>query len=157
MTDLYGFTSFVSFPYVIEWAHEVMEMTSGEAIRKFRKEKGITQKKLSELTGIAEITIRQYEADKYSPKYQQIEKIASALNVHPADIMGNPYYYELWDSNMKEVQQIVKEATALDSVGAAYGEAAVSVLTDFLSLNDTGRRKAAEYIADLTEQTKYTK
>lgn len=62
-------------------------MTIGKTIRKFRKEKGITQKKLSELTGIAEITIRQYEADKYSPKYQQVERIASALNVRPADIM----------------------------------------------------------------------
>lgn len=132
-------------------------MTTGKTIRKLRKEKGITQKKLSELTGIAEITIRQYEAEKYSPKYQQVERIASALNVHPADIMGNSYYYELLDSNMKEVQQIVNEVTALEAIDSACGKAVSKVFSDFLTLNDTGRRKAAEYIADLTEQPKYTK
>lgn len=131
-------------------------MTTGKTIRKLRKEKGITQKKLSELTGIAEITIRQYEAEKYSPKYQQVERIASALNVHPADIMGNSYYYELWDATIDN-KQLCNEVAALEAVDSAYGEAVFKVLSDFLTLNDTGRRKAAEYIADLTEQTKYTK
>lgn len=127
-------------------------MTTGEAIKKLRKEKGITQKKLSELTGIAEITIRQYEADKYSPKYQQVEKIASALDVTPFDIMGA----DCWDSTLN-VSQIATEASALDSLSLAYGKDAVSILNDFLSLNDTGRQKASEYISDLTEQPKYTK
>lgn len=63
-------------------------MSVGQNIRKIRKEKGITQKKLSELTGIAEITIRQYEAGKYKPKVEQVEKLAKALDVTPFDIIG---------------------------------------------------------------------
>lgn len=125
-------------------------MTTGKTIRKLRKEKGITQKKLSELTGIAEITIRQYEADKYSPKLQQAEKIATALEVTPFDIMGFAY----WDATV-DVKQLRNEIAALEAVDSAYGEAVFKVFSDFLSLNDTGRRKAAEYIADLTEQPKY--
>lgn len=65
-----------------------VKMTIGQNIKVIRKEKGITQKKLSELTGLAEITIRQYEADKFTPKIQQVEKIASALNVKPYIICG---------------------------------------------------------------------
>lgn len=64
-------------------------MTIGKTIRSIRKEKGITQKKLAELSGIAEITIRQYEADKYKPKIEQVKKIAAALNVSPFDIVGS--------------------------------------------------------------------
>lgn len=58
-------------------------MDIGDIIKKLRKEKGLTQKKLAELTGLAEITIRQYEAKKYIPKTQQLEKICQALDVNP--------------------------------------------------------------------------
>ena len=53
----------------------------GEEIRKLRKSKKITQKKLSILSGIPEITIRQYEAGKYAPTIKPLEKIAEALGV----------------------------------------------------------------------------
>lgn len=53
----------------------------GKKIKEIRKNKHITQKKLSELTGIAEITIRQYEAGKYAPKFDKVRLIAKALNV----------------------------------------------------------------------------
>lgn len=61
-------------------------MAIGERIRQIRKEKGITQKRLAELTGIAEITIRQYEAGKYKPKSITIHKIAKALGVSACDL-----------------------------------------------------------------------
>lgn len=54
-------------------------MTVGEKIRITRKQKGITQNTLAELTGLAAITIRQYEAGKYIPKIENLCKIASAL------------------------------------------------------------------------------
>lgn len=52
-----------------------------ENIRALRKEKGLTQKVLGEKSGIAEITIRQYEAGKYIPKYDNALKLAAALGV----------------------------------------------------------------------------
>lgn len=56
-------------------------MTIGQNIKKIRKEKGITQRQLGEMTGIATITIQQYEANKYKPKIEQLKKIANALDV----------------------------------------------------------------------------
>lgn len=56
-------------------------MSTGENIKYYRKKKGLTQKKLAELTGIAEITIRQYEAGKYEPKPLNLIKIKNALGV----------------------------------------------------------------------------
>lgn len=55
-------------------------MTIGKKIKKYRTEQHMTQKTLGEITGIAEITIRQYEANKYSPKIENLKKIAGALN-----------------------------------------------------------------------------
>ena len=60
----------------------------GENIRKFRKEKGFTQKKLGELSGINEVQIRQYELGKANPKIETIEKIASALGVNVLSLLN---------------------------------------------------------------------
>lgn len=54
-------------------------MNVGEKIRKTRKQKKMTQNTLAGLTGLAVITIRQYEAGKYAPKIENLSKIAHAL------------------------------------------------------------------------------
>lgn len=125
-------------------------MTIGKTIRSIRKEKGITQKKLAELSGMAEITIRQYEADKYKPKIEQVEKLANALGVTAVDLMGIEYFDATIDTG-----QIRKEIDALDAIESAYGKDALQLMTDYLSLNEQGKRKASEYLTDLTEQPKY--
>ena len=135
---------------MIEWVQGGDAMTIGKTIRSIRKEKGITQKKLAELSGMAEITIRQYEADKYKPKIEQVERIAKALEVTAADLMGIEYFDATIDT-----EQIRKEVDALESIESTYGKDAVQLLTDYLSLNEQGKRKASEYLTDLSEQPKY--
>lgn len=56
-------------------------MTVANRIREIRKEKGITQKQLGNLCGIAESTIRRYELGLLNPKIETIQKIADALDV----------------------------------------------------------------------------
>jgi len=58
-----------------------MSMSTGDKIKKIRKTKGITQKKLGELAGIAEPTIRKYENGQLNPKKETLQKIASALDI----------------------------------------------------------------------------
>lgn len=58
--------------------------TIGELIRHHRKAKGLTQKKLSESAGVAEVTIIYYESGKFKPKPQQLKKLSDALGV-PVD------------------------------------------------------------------------
>ena len=62
-------------------------MTVGENIRKFRKLQGLTQKKLAELSGLNEVTIRSYEAGKYKPKIETIKKIADALGLYITNLI----------------------------------------------------------------------
>lgn len=56
-------------------------MTVGERIRKARKEHGLTQKLLGQLSGTSEGTVRQYEIGKRQPRIEQLQKIADALDV----------------------------------------------------------------------------
>lgn len=57
-------------------------MTTGEKIRFYRKQSGLSQKALGEAAGgIHEVTIRKYEAGLRNPKPAQLKKIADALNV----------------------------------------------------------------------------
>lgn len=58
-------------------------MSIGENIKKFRLEKGWTQKKLGEecKPKIAESTIRRYELGKLNPKLETLQKIADALKI----------------------------------------------------------------------------
>ncbi len=60
----------------------------GEKIKKYRKEKGLTQKKLGELCGINEANIRKYELGKANPKIETIEKIAKALETTTDELRG---------------------------------------------------------------------
>jgi len=56
-------------------------MTVGENIKHLRHIRGITQKKLGELSGVHEVQIRAYELGRQKPKYETLEKIAAALGV----------------------------------------------------------------------------
>ena len=63
--------------------------TVGKNIKKYRKEKGYTQKQLAELLGKAEITIRRYEACYMMPTVQGIDDICKVLEISKGDIFMN--------------------------------------------------------------------
>lgn len=52
-----------------------------ELIKKYRKERGITQEELCEAAGISISTLKKYETGVRNPKLDQIRKIAEALGV----------------------------------------------------------------------------
>ena len=62
--------------------------TIGERIKYFRKKRKMTQEQLAELTGIHPVSIRKYETNKMQPQIEQIERIASTLQVNANAIIG---------------------------------------------------------------------
>lgn len=52
-----------------------------ENIKLVRKQKCLTQEQLANKSGVATITIRQYEGEKRKPRMEQLEKIAQACGV----------------------------------------------------------------------------
>ena len=93
-------------------------MSIGENIKRFRKRKGLTQKKLGELCGIAEITIRkiEIEKEKCNPKIETLEKIANALGVSVNQLMSNEHTIE--QLNDSENSSILNKAIKIYGVDA---------------------------------------
>ncbi|KAF5076780.1 helix-turn-helix domain-containing protein [Anaerotignum sp.] len=56
-------------------------MNISEKIQLYRKANKLTQKQLSELSGVSEISVRKYEAGHRFPKPEQLKKIASVLEI----------------------------------------------------------------------------
>lgn len=109
-------------------------MEIGDHIRFYRKQKGLTQKRLAKLAGLAEITIREYEAGKYQPKTEQIRKLATALDMDMLDLLVIPKpILEKSDSYMKEN----------------------NMLANYRKLNEIGKQEAEKRIKELTYIPKY--
>lgn len=72
-------------------------MTIGERIRQARKERGLTQKQLGEVSGTSETTVKQYERGVRQPRIDQLQRIAAALGVD---------FYSLasWDQATKALE-----------------------------------------------------
>lgn len=95
-------------------------MSISANLKKLRKERGLTQKKLGELCGLAEITIRQYESGKYQPKIETIEKIARALKVSVKEIKEDITWDEYQDT--KEWYNLDREVDSVQGVIAVVAE-----------------------------------
>lgn len=58
-------------------------MKVGEKTRKFRTEKGLSQKGLAKMAGLSELAIRNYELGNRTPSDKQLAAIAGALAISP--------------------------------------------------------------------------
>lgn len=63
-------------------------MDIGQRIKAARKDIGLTQDQLAQKSGVATITIRQYETGKRQPRLEQLQKIADALDVSISYLLG---------------------------------------------------------------------
>lgn len=59
----------------------------GENMKKYRKEKGLTQRELADKLNIATNSLSRYEIGERRPPIEMIEKIAEILNVTPIQLM----------------------------------------------------------------------
>lgn len=64
-------------------------MTTGENIKKWRKQKGFTQEHLGKLTDLSTNTIQRYEKNKRVPTIDVVKKIAAKLNIPITELLGN--------------------------------------------------------------------
>lgn len=65
-------------------------MRTASSIRAARKAKGLSRRRLSELTGIHDRQLSDYERGRYRPTGERLEKLAQVLNVEPCTI-GDPF------------------------------------------------------------------
>ena len=131
-----------------------MNMTIGEKIRFFRESQGLTRLQLQELSGVKEITIKQYELGNRNPKREYVHKIAKALGVQYTDLDEEmKEVFDRWDSQT-DTASLSKEVQVWESITEQFGEDTATFFQDFLSLNPEGQQKASEYMEFLMQKYK---
>lgn len=75
-------------------------MSIAANIKQLRKQNHMTQKQLAEKSGLAVITIQQYEAGKFNPKPDAVMKLCVGLNCKITDIIDDETqkYYRMFDN-----------------------------------------------------------
>jgi len=106
---------------------------------------------LSQRTGLSKARISQYTNGVYEAKQKALYKIAQALNVSEAWLMGHDVPMErlICEKNATEVQ-------LLELIQVTYGKKAVELLEQFVELNESGKDKAIDTLIDLCMIEKYT-
>lgn len=140
-------------------------MAVGEKIKAIRKEKKVTQKRLSELSGLAEITIRQYEANKYVPKADNLKKIALALDVKLSDLLEPGQTIreydtddDVWDIITKQEDGSLIRTIQTGGTNSSFYPSIEqrTILRYYDSLNAKGKKEALKRLEELTLISKYT-
>ena len=126
-----------------------MPTYTGDMIRKYRTEKGLTQKKLGELCGIADSNIRKYESGNQNPKIETLQKIADALDIPVNRLLAGKII------SRDELKEKLSEYGLTHLVPDTEEER--TVLENCKKLNETGKKEAAKRVEELTNLEKYTK
>lgn len=117
-----------------------------DRLKKCRKEKGLTQAKLAGKAGMGVATIIRYEKGERVPNLDVINQIAKALEIPIDELLYNvplPPNEEMIRTIKQYNQYIASDKDQLNE--------------NFDKLNSKGKKKAVEYVTDLSEQEKYTK
>jgi len=155
-------------------------MTVGERIREIRKEKGLTQAQLSEKSGVAAISIHQYETGKRTPRLEQLIYIASALEIDPSEFAAfvsddeqGKIIVKHMKENLKNTEQFIKmsDAEAYRAGFLQFHSEEDRIVYFYQKLTDEGRiaaggcffqnldkaalSKVADYVMNLSENPLY--
>lgn len=145
-------------------------MDISNKIKELRRKKGLTQKQLADKTGLATITIQNYEGGKYKPKYETACKIANALEIPISDILDSDIldqtYIDLVERSINVTPSVITShypvgSTVKDLDDLPFDNNIIctdekELILNYRMLNSLGRVVAVERVKELTEINKYT-
>lgn len=152
-------------------------MTLGDSLKKARLEKGLTQKQLGELCGMADSAIRRYENSTAKPKVATLRRITDALGLKIYDLGNILEFYSIddlkedlapektkikitWSSKMPEsTKEHFKNLliAAYDNLSDNGKSDAYKVLRAYSELNTTGQSEALKRVSELSQIEGYRK
>lgn len=97
------------------------------SLKELRKSKGLSQEKLSELSGVSRITISLLENGMTNPTLDTLAKVSKALDISPSAIIkaDSPHStnevnlnvsvpnFKEYERKVKELSQVLKKANSL--------------------------------------------
>ena len=153
-------------------------MSYGSKVKAARKMAGLTQAQLAEKCNMATITIQQYERGVREPRFEQLKRIAKALDVSVLHLLGLEEVddMQLWrqnphDPKIEALRQYAKEngvseacimgidetvkETAQEALRVISARSQNRIAEALKQLNAKGQLVAAERIEELTKIPDY--
>lgn len=132
-------------------------MNIGDNIRRARKSAGFTQEQLAAKSGVATVSIRQYEGGKRQPRIEQLTAIANALSIPLQNLTDSISY----DVGFDEGAQAQKEQYDVHfgiyhALGYSFSKDECRLIKAFSVLNESGKQRAVKLLEDLMDTPKYT-
>ena len=118
-------------------------MSVGERIRERRKVIGYTQKELAEKSGIATVSVQQYERGVRQPRLEQLRRIALALDTTVSELVEPGY----WSTVSKEEAAEAWGGSSAQSETVSVPQRRISATLEQLS--PAGQVKVADYAEDI--------
>lgn len=152
-------------------------MTLGESLKKTRLKKGLTQKQLGDLCGMADSAIRRYENSDAKPKISTLRRITDALGIKLYDLGNITEFYsiddlkEAFSEPLPEIK-ITFSSKLPDSMAERNKNSIIELynnlsdngkveapklLKAFSELNSTGQNEAVKRIRELSKIEGYRK
>lgn len=126
-------------------------------IKRFRKEKGMTQEQLANAIGVSVMTIRRFEAGTREPKTPMLSKIAQALGIPKLR------FYEITEEDKQIEEKVLAEIHSgkygiiPEYLNLESDPNCIKLLNAFDKLNQTGKETAVQRVEELAEIKKYTR
>lgn len=119
-----------------------MTIDIGTRIKDLRKLAGLSQEELGRRVGVQRAAINKYEKGTVTNiPIHTIEQMAIIFDVSPTYLVG-------WNGN--EGNELAVETKIVQGVDRLFGKDTLMVLELFVELNPSNKKKALEYLQDLS-------
>lgn len=113
-----------------------------DKIRQLREEKGLTQKQIADLAGLATVTIQNYELGKREPSFKAIQKLSQVFGVDLTDLAN---YVDEHERKCLEIVDPVPDLREKE------------LLSNYHQLNDEGQDYLVMHSRFLLTEERYKK
>ena len=100
----------------------------GNRIAEIRRQRGLNQDELAELSTLSRISIARYETGKYEPGAKALGRIADALEVSTDVLLGRSEDAEIEESEKPKTQEARVVSGAIDKMPKEQREQAENIL-----------------------------
>lgn len=113
-------------------------MNTGQIIKSKRQAAQLTQEQLAQRSGVATVTIRQYETGKRQPRLEQLQSIANALEVPIGELLGMSDV----DAFISEFDPQQQAGLIMDNLNEKGTEVALNVLKGLTYIPEYQKQKS---------------
>lgn len=133
-------------------------MKTGEIIRKYRLQLGLSQRELGEKVGVNKAAVQKWESGVVKNlKKDKIQSLSEIFNISPNELLSysapTKQDYDKWENDYNPNGELVLNV----KISEKYGHNTAIAVDKFIKLDNTDQEKVIERMDTMLEADKYKK